>query len=202
MRETTDQARIQSIENTWAALRSIHCDSMPCLANSIDTPRIFCPQNCLYTTITGEPCPNQIPTALRTGFGIVTTTRTGFELDPTANYLVTNDLVPTGTLFSVFGGAAIIRENSKPGRELRGVYRSIQNSQTDRKCQYTFRSSTGSPDEAYWILPPPDVETISRQAISGSLKRALQQCSPLIGSDHLDQHSCCTKNTCSTSTNA
>ena len=189
MRETTNQARIQSIENTWAALRSIHCDSMPCLANSNATPRLFCPQNCRYTTITGEPCPNQIPTAIRTGFGITTTTRKGFELDPAANYLVTNDLVPAGTLFSGFGGAAIIRENSKPGRELRGVYRSIQNSQTDRKCQYTFRSSTGSPDEAYWILPPPDIETISGQNIPTSLKRALREHSLLIGSGHIAQHS-------------
>ena len=185
MRETTNQARIQSIENTWAALRSIHCDSMPCLANSNATPRLFCPQNCRYTTITGQPCPNQIPTAIRTGFGITTTTRKGFELDPAANYLVTNDLVPAGTLFSVFGGAAIIGENSKPGRELRTVYRSIQNSQTDRKCQYTFRSSTGSPDEAYWILPPPDIETISGQNIRTSLKRALREHSLLIGSGHI-----------------
>ena len=178
MRETTDQARIQSIENTWAALRSIHCDSMPCLANSNSTPRLFCPQNCRHTTITGEPCPNQIPTALRTGIGIVTTTRTGLELDPAANYLVAKDLIPADTLFSVFGGAATIRENSKPGRELRGIYSSIQNSRTDRKCQYTFRSCIVSPDEAYWILPPPDIETISRQNIPGQnistlLKRAL-----------------------------
>jgi hypothetical protein len=38
--------------------------------------------------------------------------------------------------------------------------------------------------------------------ISGSLRGALQQRSPLIGSGHIAQHSCCTNTTCSTSTNA
>ena len=202
MRESCDRARIQSIDNTWAALRSIHCDSVPCPANSNSTPRLFCPQQCRHTTITGEPCPNQIPTALRTGTGIGTTTKTSFDLDLAANYLVAKDLIPAGTLFSVFGGAAIIRENSKPGRELRETYSHIQNSQTDRKCQYTFRASTGSPDEIYWVLPTPDIETISGHGISGSLRGALQQRSPLIGSGHIAQHSCCTNTTCSTSTNA
>jgi hypothetical protein len=88
-------------------------------------------------------------------------------LDPATNYLVAKELIAADTLFSVFGGAVIIRENSTQGKELCEHYRHIQNSQTDRKCQYTF-----------------------------------QQCSPLIGSGHIPQHSCCTKNTCSTSTNS
>jgi hypothetical protein len=91
-------------------------------------------------------------------------------LDPATNYLVSKELIPADTLFSVFGGAVIVRENSTQGKKLCEHYRHIQNSQTDRKCQYTFRSTTGSPDEDYWILPPPDAQTISRQTISGSLK--------------------------------
>jgi hypothetical protein len=81
-------------------------------------------------------------------------------------------------------------------------YRHIQKSQADQKYLYTFRSSTDSPDEVYWILSPPDVETISIQKTSVSLKRALQQRSPLIGSGHIAQHSCCTNITFITSTNA
>jgi hypothetical protein len=43
---------------------------------------------------------------------------------------------------------------------------------------------------------------IPGQNISTLLKRALQEHSPLIGSGHIAQHSCCSNNTCSTSINA
>ena len=194
MREMTNQARIQSIDNTWTALRSIHCESTTCRSNSNSTPRLFCPQDCRYTTLTGEQCPNQIPVALRTAIGIGTTTGTGIELDPAANYLVAKDLIPTDTLFSVFGGAVIIKEKSKPGKELRDIYSSIQNSKTGQKCQYTFRSWL-TQDEVYWVIPQPDIVTISgHKSISGhgistSLKKTLKKHSPLVGSGHIAQHS-------------
>jgi hypothetical protein len=94
----------------------------------------------------------------------------------------------------VFGGAAIINEKSIPGAELRKTYSSIQNSQAEHTCQYTFRSGL-SQDEVYWIIPQPDISTISGykttsgQGISASLKRALKKHSPLFGLGHIAQHS-------------
>jgi hypothetical protein len=155
----------------------------------------------------GEQCPNQIPAALRTGTDISTETGTGVVWDPTANYLIAKDTIPTNTLFSVFGGAAIINEKSIPGAELRKTYSSIQNSEAEHKCQYTFRSGL-SQDEVYWVIPQPDISTISGykstsgQGISAPLKRALKKHSPLVGLGHIAQHSCCTNTTCSTSVNA
>jgi hypothetical protein len=49
--------------------------------------------------------------------GIRTETGTGVVWDPTANYLIAKDAIPTNTLFSVFGGAAI--RNSQGGGRLR-----------------------------------------------------------------------------------
>jgi hypothetical protein len=145
IRDTTNQARTQSMDNTWTALRCIHEESTPCRAHSNSTPRLFCPQDCQHTKMIGEQCPNQIPTALRTGIDIGTTTRTGIEWDQAANYLIAKDVIPADTLFSVFGGAVIIKEKSIPGTELRETYTSIQNSQGEQKCQYTFRFDLGSP---------------------------------------------------------
>ena len=182
------------MDNTRTALRSIHEESTPCRAHSNSTPRIFCPQDCQHTKFIGEQCPNQIPAALRTGIDIGTTTRTGVEWDPAANHLIAKDVIPTDTLFSVFGGAAIIKEKSIPGTEVRETYSSIQNSQTEQKCQYTFRSGL-SQDEVYWVIPQPDIVTISgHKSISGhgistALKKALQKHSPLVGSGHISQHS-------------
>ncbi len=201
MRETTNQARIRSIDDTWTDLLSIHHESTPCRSHSNSTPRLFCPQDCRHTTLTGEQCPNQIPSVLRTGIDIGTTTGTGVEWDPAANYLVAKDIIPTDTLFSVFGGAVIIKEKSTPGKELREIYSNIQNSQAEQKCQYTFRSWF-SQDEVYWVIPQPDILTISGHGISTSLKKTLQKHSPLIGSGHIAQHSCCSIKTCSTSMNA
>jgi hypothetical protein len=65
--------------------------------------------------MSGEPCPNQIPVVLRTGIDIRTTTKTVLDLDPTTNYLVAKELIPSDTLFSVLRGTVIIRENSKQG---------------------------------------------------------------------------------------
>ena len=207
MQETTNQANMQTINNTWTALRSIHDESTPCRAYSNSTPRLFCPQDCQHTKLIGEQCPNQIPAALRTGTDISTETGTGVVWDPTANYLIAKDTIPTNTLFSAFGGAAIIKEKSIPGAELRKTYSSIQNSQAEHKCQYTFRSGL-SQDEVYWVIPQPDISTISGykstsgQGISAQLKKALKKRSPLFGLGHIAQHSCCTNTTCSTSVNA
>ncbi len=121
MHETTNQAKIQPIDNTWTALRSIHDESTPCRVHSNSTPRLFCPQDCQHTKLIGEQCPNQIPTALRTGMGISTETGTGVVWDPTANYLIAKDAIPTNTLFSVFGGAAIINEIHTRSRATKNI---------------------------------------------------------------------------------
>ncbi len=104
-----------------------------------------------------EPCPNQIPPDIRTGIDAKTETRTGTNYDPEANYLVAKALIPADTLFSVFGEAVIVREQSTAGRELRRHYTSIQ--KTGNKCQYTFRATPGSKDEYYWVIPQQDVDT-------------------------------------------
>jgi hypothetical protein len=151
--------------------------------------------------------PQPDPDSTENRIDIGTTTRTGVEWDPAANYLIVKDTIPTNTLFSVFGGAAIIKEKSIPGTELRETYSSIQNSQAEQKCQYTFRSGL-SQDEVYWVIPQPDIVTISgHKSISGhdistALKKTLQKHSPLVGSGHIAQHSCCTSKTCITSINA
>jgi len=140
--------------------------------------------------MTGEPCPNQIPVGIRTGIGLMTETVTGIAQDPSASYLVANELIQANTLFSVSAGAAITREKSKAGADLKAHYTSIQNMSNDKKCQYTFRSSTSPTHETYWILPQPDVITISEQGISKSLKTAFQNRSELIDEGHIAQHTC------------
>jgi hypothetical protein len=71
-----------------------------------------------------------------------------------------------------------------------------------------WSTQTFSQDEVYWVIPQPDISTISGykstsgQGISASLKRALKKHSPLVGLGHIAQHSYCTNTTCSTSVNA
>jgi hypothetical protein len=80
MQQTTDQVRTQSIELTRVVLHSIHYDSTPCEDNSRSTPSFFPPKQCHHTTMTWEPCPNQIPIVFRTGIGIGTETVTDLDL--------------------------------------------------------------------------------------------------------------------------
>ena len=150
-------------------------------------PRIFCQTSCRHTA-PWESCPNQIPQWIWSGNGGPTEESIGVTQDVSMHFLrATRDGDP-GTFLTAFGEAAIIHQDSKIGREFEELHSVSKTALGGRKCQYTYRESTGS--NTYWIRPQQDIDIISNKA-SKALKRALAVRSRLLGSGQAAQHSCC-----------
>ena len=191
-------AELQPLQLLQHDLQLLHAASTPCQALNRMRPRIFCQTSCRHTA-PWESCPNQIPQWIWSGSGGPTEESIGVTQDASARFLrATRDAAP-GTFLTAFGEAAIIHQDSKIGREFEELHSASKTALGGKKCQYTYRESTGS--KTYWISPQQDIDIISNKA-SKALKRALAVRSRLLGSGQAAQHSCCKQPSCRTSINA
>jgi hypothetical protein len=181
-------------------LKKLHHLSTDCSTRPLLQRGLFCQERCPHTGM-GDPCPNQIPSWMRTGEDDPTETVKGLEQDSAVKYLKTTQRVPKATFLASFGEASIIRASEPEVKQLGTLYERIQRTPPPHKCQYTVKAPTVTPNDHIWIVPQPDKIILLSQNPPTRLVQALSNPSILQGHGHMAQHSCCKRSDCQTSMN-
>ena len=147
--------------------------------------QVLCPRGC--------KCGNALATS---GSPAVVQEITGGGGELKAKGVMAVAHIAPGTIVTCFGSSACV-QTGPASEELQSIMNGLEEGEGER-CQYTcahnLQGHTRFGPTKVWVVPPPDITLILRQAPSDTLKKALKQRGPE-GVGHFIDHSCCPQHT-------